>query len=95
MAFDRFLDNKDIDVSKIIPFNYVSARRNVSNATDLELSALASAYYVKTKNQNQNNAATSNFEKMVDEIENVFDCIYTETFRSLKGKLFKFGGMKI
>lgn len=59
----KFLDNKDIDVSRIIAFNYVSARRNVSNAADLELSALASAYYEKTKNQDKNNATTLNFEK--------------------------------
>ena len=40
----RFLDNKDIDISKIIAFNYVDARRNVSNAEDAELSSLAGRY---------------------------------------------------
>lgn len=59
----KYLDNKDIDLSKIIAFNYVSARRNVSNATDLELSALASTYYEKSKNQEENNVTTLNFEK--------------------------------
>lgn len=90
----KFLDNKDVDVSKIIAFNYVSARRNVSNATDLELSALASAYYEKTKNQDKNNDTTLNFEKKVDETDNAFDGIYTETFKNLMGKLSKFGGIK-
>lgn len=90
----RFLDNKDLDISKIISFNYVSARRNVSNATDLELSALASTYYEKSKNQEENNTTTLNFEKQVDETDKAFDGIYSETFKKLMDKISKFGGVK-
>lgn len=90
----RFLDNKDLDISKIIAFNYVSARRNVSNATDLELSALASTYYEKSKNQEENSATTLNFEKQVDETDKAFDGIYSETFKNLMDKISKFGGVK-
>lgn len=90
----KYLDNKDIDLSKIIAFNYVSARRNVSNATDLELSALASTYYEKSKNQEENNVTTLNFEKKVDETDRAFDDIYSETFKNLMDKLAKFGGIK-
>lgn len=90
----KFLDNKEIDLSKIIAFNYVSARRNVSNTTDLELSALASAYYEKVKNQKESNAITLDFEKQVDETDNVFDDIYLKTFKDLMDKIAKFGGFK-
>lgn len=90
----KLLDNKDIDISKIIAFNYVSARRNVSNATDLELSALASVYYEKTKNKEENDTTTLKFEKQVDETDKEFDEIYTETFKNLMDKLSKFGGIR-
>lgn len=90
----KFLDNKDIDISKIIAFNYVSARRNVSNSTDLELSSLASDYYEKSKNQEENNATTLNFEGKVDETDKAFNEIYLETFKSLMEKISKFGGIK-
>ena len=90
----RFLDNKDVDISKIIAFNYVSARRNVSNSTDLELSTLASAYYEKSKNQEENSATTLNFEKQVDVTDKAFDGIYSETFKNLMDKISKFGGIK-
>lgn len=72
----------------------MSARRNVSNATDLELSALASTYYEKSKNQEENNVTTLNFEKKVDETDRAFDDIYSETFKKLMDKLSKFGGIK-
>lgn len=90
----RLLDNKQIDISKIIAFNYVSARRNVSNATDLELSSLASIYYEKSKNQDENSITTLNFEKQVDETDKAFDGIYSETFKNLMDKISKFGGFK-
>lgn len=90
----KFLDNKDIDISKIIAFNYVSARRNVSNKTNLELSSLASAYYERSKNQEESNATTLKFEGKVDETDKAFDEIYSETFKNLMGKISKFGGTK-
>lgn len=90
----KFLDKKDIDISKIIAFNYVSARRNVSNTTDLELSSLASAYYERSKNQEENNSTTLKFEEKVDETDKTFDEIYLETFKNLMEKISKFGGIK-
>lgn len=90
----KLFDNKDIDISKIISFDFVSARRNVSNSTDLELSALASTYYEKSKNKEENNATTLNFEKKIDETDKAFDDIYLETFKNLMNKLSQFGGMK-
>jgi len=90
----KFLDNKNIDISKIIAFNYVSARRNVSNTTDLELSSLASAYYERSKNQEENTATTLKFEGKVDETDKAFDEIYLETFKNLMEKISKFGGIR-
>lgn len=90
----RFLENKDIDFSKIIAFRYVNANRNVSNTTDLELSSLANAYYEKTKNQEKDEETTLNFEEEIDKTDKAFDKIYSETFKSLMGKISKFGGIK-
>lgn len=90
----KLFDNKDIDISKIISFDFVSARRNVSNSTDLELSALASIYYEKSKNKEESTATTLNFEKKIDETDKAFDDIYLETFKNLMDKLSQFGGMK-
>uniref|UniRef100_UPI003FD8ADD6 hypothetical protein n=1 Tax=Eisenbergiella tayi TaxID=1432052 RepID=UPI003FD8ADD6 len=70
----KFLDKKDIDISKIIAFNYVSARRNVSNTTDLELSSLASAYYERSKNQEENNSTT--LEKIIKRTNNLQTLIF-------------------
>ncbi len=90
----KLFDNKDIDLSRIISFDFVSARRNVSNSTDLELSALASSYYEKSKNKEESNATALNFEKKIDETDKAFDDIYLETFKNLMDKLSQFGGMK-
>ncbi len=90
----RFLDNKDVDVSKIIAFKYISAKRSVSNATDLELSTLAGNYYNTSKNQEQNATTTLKFEKQVDDADKAFNDIYLETFKDLMGKISRFGGIK-
>ncbi len=59
MIFYKFIDNKDIDISKIIAFSYVGARRNVSNTEDEELSTLAGMYYERTKDMESNNTRIS------------------------------------
>lgn len=90
----RFLDNKDVDISKIVAFKYISAKRSVSNATDLELSSLASDYYNISKNQEKNTATTLKLEQQVDETDKAFDDIYMDTFKNLMGRISKFGGIK-
>jgi putative ATP-dependent endonuclease of the OLD family len=90
----KFLDNKDIDISKLIALNYVGAKRNVSNSTETELSTLASNYYEKSKNPDVNSTASQQFENAVDKTDGDFNNIYTNIFKPLTDKISKFGGIK-
>ncbi len=90
----KLLDSKTTDISKLISFSSISARRNVSNDTDVELSSLASSYYDRTKNAERNITIQEGFEDEVDATDKNFDQIYTETFKKLTDKLSKFGGIK-
>lgn len=90
----KFLDNKDIDISKIIAFNYVGAKRNVSNSAETELSSLASDYYDKSKNPDENDSTAQQFENAVDKTDINFDSIYINVFKPLTDKISKFGGIR-
>ncbi len=90
----KFLDSKNIDISKLIAFNYVGAKRSVSNSTETELSALASNYYDKSKNPDENGSTTQQFENAVDETDSAFNCIYGNIFKPLTDKISKFGGIR-
>lgn len=88
------LVNKDIDLSKIIAFNYVSARRNVSNNDNSELSTLAGNYYERTKSTDGNDITSAKIENEVDNTDNQFNEIYVDIFKPLTDKISKFGGMR-
>ncbi len=90
----KLLDNKDVDISKIIAFNYVGAKRNVSNTTETELSSLASNYYDKSKNPDENGSTAQQFENALDKTDSDFNKIYNTIFEPLTDKISKFGGIK-
>ena len=90
----KLLDKKSGDLSKIISFSYISAKRNVDNLDDTKLSALSSVYYEKTKNPNEDNSTVLEFEKQVDDTDKEFDKIYLKVFNNLIDKISKFGGIK-
>lgn len=90
----KILDKKDGYLSKIISFSYISAKRNVDNSDDAELSTLSSTYYEKTKNPNEGSSTVLEFEKQVDDTDKEFDKIYLKVFENLIGKISKFGGIK-
>lgn len=90
----KLLNKKDVDLSKIISFSYISARRNVSNTKDAELSTLSTDYYERTKNPSEDNTTILEFEKQIDETDSRFDVIYTEVFKNLIDKISMFGGVK-
>lgn len=90
----KLLNKKDVDVTKIISFSYISAIRNVSNSKDAELSTLSTDYYERTKNLSEDNTTILEFEKQIDETDSRFDDIYTKVFENLIDKISKFGGIK-
>ena len=91
----KFIDNKDIDISKIIAFSYVGARRNVSNTEDEELSTLAGMYYERTKDMESNNTRISGeFEDALDKTDEEFSGIYVNVFQQLTERISEFGGMR-
>lgn len=90
----KLLISKEVDLSKIIAFNYVSAHRNVSNGDSTELSVLAGSYYEKTKNSDADDITPTNIENEIDNTDNKFNEIYTDIFKPLTDKISKFGGMR-
>ncbi len=90
----KYLNNKDIDISKIIAFNYVAARRNVSNSDEAELSTLASQYYNKLKELEDDSATSLDMENKLEETDDNFNQLYTAVFKPLTTKISKFGGIK-
>lgn len=90
----KLLDGKDVDISKIISFNYINARRDVSNTSETELSTLSNTYYNRTKAQYDDTSTVSDFENQIDETDIKFDDIYTKVFKELLEKISKFGGIK-
>lgn len=90
----KILDKKDFDLSKIISFNYIDAKHDVSNTSDNDLSTLSNAYYKEKKSQNEDAAAITEFENQIDKTDTEFDKIYKKVFKELIDKISKFGGMK-
>jgi len=90
----KILDKKDFDISKIISFNFIDAKHDVSNTSDNDLSILSNAYYKEKKSQNEDAAAISEFENQIDKTDTKFDTIYKKVFKELIDKISKFGGMK-
>lgn len=90
----KIIVNKDIDLSKVIAFNYVSARRNVSNSENSELSTLAGNYYEKTKDSENGDITSAKIENEVDNTDLQFNKIYTDIFKPLTDKISLFGGMR-
>lgn len=91
----KVIENKDIDLNKIIAFNYIGAKRNVSNSNEGDLSFLASNYYKKIKNsiENESDSIVQEFEDMVDKTDKQFNEVYSSIFQSVTNKILKFGGI--
>lgn len=90
----KILNKNSADISKIISFSYIDAKRNIDNSSESELSNLSSNYYEKTKDSKEDNDAVLKFESLVDNTDKKFDEIYDGTFKDLVGKISKFGGIK-
>jgi len=89
----RLLDSS-VDISKIICFKYISARRDTVNKdNDGTLSALSGRYYEKTKS-NDDDPTIQNFEDALLETDISLTNIYQGLFQSVIKKVKKFGGIR-
>lgn len=89
------LDKKKVDISKIINFKYIGARRSITNIeNDGTLSGLSSKYYEKTEINDSQSKAIENFEDSLIEIDSKLSAVYGDLFEDVVEKVKKFGGMK-
>lgn len=89
----RILDSKSIDLSKIICFRYISARRDTVNKdSDSTLSSLSNKYYEKTKIDED--PAVSKFEDTLHETDKSLSNVYQGLFEDVVNKIKKFGGIR-
>jgi len=89
-----FDSSSSFDVSKIISFRYISARRNTENKdNDGTLSSLSERYYEKTK-PNEDTPVIQNFEDTLVKTDTSLSEIYQELFSNVIEKVKKFGGIK-
>ncbi|BCZ46663.1 ATP-dependent endonuclease [Clostridium gelidum] len=89
------LDKKKVDISKIINFKYIGARRSITNIeNDGTLSDLSSKYYEKTEINDSQSKAIDNFENALIETDSKLSAVYDDLFEDVVEKVKKFGGMK-
>lgn len=89
------LDKKKVDISKIINFKYIGARRSITNIeNDGTLSNLSSKYYEKTEINDSQSKAIENFENALIETDSKLSAVYDDLFEDVVEKVKKFGGMK-
>jgi predicted ATP-dependent endonuclease of OLD family len=90
----KILSASVVDLSKIIRFKYISARRDTVNKdNDGTLSSLSGRYYEKTKADDEN-AKIQQFEDALVETDFSLTDIYQGLFEGVIKKVKKFGGIR-
>ena len=93
-TFKLFDTASPIDVSKIIAFKYISARRDSENKdNDGTLSGLSARYYEKTK-PDEDNPIIQNLEDALVDADASLSDVYQGLFSSVIDKVKKFGGIR-
>lgn len=97
VKLDEFidLDKKKVDISKIISFKHIGARRSVTNIeNDGTLSELSSKYYERTEINDAQSDAIEKFEDTLIETDSTLSLVYDDLFKDVVEKVKKFGGIK-
>jgi len=90
----RLLDSINRDLSKIISFKCIGARRDTVNSdNDGTLSSLSNRYYEKVKTD-ESNPAIEKFEDALIATDNSLTDIYEGIFDKVIKKVKKFGGIR-
>jgi predicted ATP-dependent endonuclease of OLD family len=88
------LDLENINISKIINFKWISARRNVSNKdTDNSLSQLSAKIYKKLEASNPNESVVEEFKDTLTSTDAKLNIVYEKIFEGVISDVKKFGGM--
>lgn len=88
------LDVENINISKIINFKWISARRNVSNKdTDNSLSLLSAKIYKKLESSNPDESVVEEFKDTLTNTDSKLNVVYEKIFEDVISDVKKFGGM--
>jgi predicted ATP-dependent endonuclease of OLD family len=89
------LKKENIKLDSIIGFQFVSARRDVTNREhDKTLSSQTSQIYKKATESEQHKAAVNDFKSELRKTDKDLSLIYETLFSDVVGKIKKFGGVK-
>jgi putative ATP-dependent endonuclease of OLD family len=88
------LDNENISLKNIINFQYISAKRDVTNKElNKTLSIQTSRLYEKSEATNQQNDQIAKFKDTLGDTDTELTSIYKDLFRETIDKVSKFGGI--
>jgi predicted ATP-dependent endonuclease of OLD family len=88
------LDAESINLSKIINFKWISARRNVSNKdADNSLSLLSAKIYKKLEASNPNEKIVEDFKDTLTTTDTKLNLVYEKIFEGVIDDVKKFGGI--
>ncbi|OSR64818.1 DNA replication and repair protein RecF [Pseudomonas syringae pv. actinidiae] len=88
------LDLENINLSKIINFKWISARRNVSNKdADNSLSQLSAKIYKKLEASNPNESVVEEFKDTLTNTDAKLNIVYQKIFEGVINDVKKFGGL--
>ncbi|WP_207816096.1 ATP-dependent endonuclease [Pseudomonas sp. 50_B] len=88
------LDVENINISKIINFKWISARRNVSNKdTDNSLSLLSAKIYKKLESSNPDESVVEEFKDTLTSTDSKLNVVYEKIFEDVINDVKRFGGM--
>lgn len=88
------LDAEGINLSKIINFKWISARRNVSNKdADNSLSVLSAKIYKKLESSNPDQNVVEDFKDTLTTTDAKLNLVYEKIFEGVIDDVKKFGGI--
>lgn len=93
----EFIDiiNEKIPLSPVINFNIIPANREISNKdSDRTLSILASEYYKRREESEQDSPEIKSFKDKLEETDTFLDGVYSGIFEKVVNKVEMFGGIK-
>lgn len=93
----EFIDiiNEKIPLSPVINFNIIPANREISNKdSDRTLSILASEYYKRREESEQDSPEIKSFKDKLEETDTFLDGVYSGIFEKVVNKVELFGGIK-
>lgn len=83
------------NLSDIINFKYISAKRNVANKeNEKTLSTQTSEIYERSEKNNEDEEKIQNFKNIIEDTDVVLDNVYKGLFNDITEKVRQFGGIK-